>query len=500
MKSLLAVTRVQVVADGKALASELCQALSTVRVEHGLSEPAQCELTFVDCDGPLAIGMSLEVTIRDQTDALFVGEVTGIQHTYEPMRGRIVRVRAYDKLHRLRKRGRIRSHVRANVADVARELTADLGISVEGECGPLWTHLVQHRQSDLDFLGELSERCGLHFILRGGTLSLLTLAGAGDPIALSLGDNLLEAAIDCSSDGASRSIETIGWNPRRAELHQGSAVQARSGRSVDAAAEPSAFGLDGEQTMTDAVVEDDAQAEALAQSLLDRRTAAEVVLNGVCEGDARLAPGCLVEIDGTAIAHCGRYVVTSVVHTISAQRGFLSEIYSGPPAVRARPALPIAALGTVTRIDDPENLGRVRVALPGYAGLETDWIGVLSAGAGAGKGLVALPDHDDQVLVLFPNGDPAHGIAIGGLYGVTAPPDIGIDDGKVRRFSLQTPGGQRLRLDDGNHKIRIENDRGSFVELTPDRLTVHAENADLRLEAPGHTVSIRGAAVDFSKA
>ena len=39
-------------------------------------------------------------------------------------------------------------------------------------------------------------------------------------------------------------------------------------------------------------------------------------------------------------------------------------------------------------------------------------------------------------------------------------------------------------------------DDGSFVELTRDRVRVHA-NADLELEAPGKTVVIRGARVDF---
>ena len=58
---------------------------------------------------------------------------------------------------------------------------------------------------------------------------------------------------------------------------------------------------------------------------------------------------------------------------------------------------------------------------------------VLSVGAGSGKGLVACPDVDDQVLVLLLHGDPAQGIVLGGLYGRT-----------VRRTAAWWAAGQAL--------------------------------------------------------
>jgi len=126
-------------------------------------------------------------------------------------------------------------------------------------------------------------------------------------------------------------------------------------------------------------------------------------------------------------------------------------------------------------------------------------MGVLTAGAGSGKGLVMLPDIDDRVLVLFPRGDPAHGVILGGLYGDTAPPDeAGIAEGKVRRMSFMTPGGQYVRLDDARHGVLIRNDGGSYVELTPEAVVVHA-TTDLRLEAPGHAVVVRGQTIDFDQ-
>ncbi len=77
-------------------------------------------------------------------------------------------------------------------------------------------------------------------------------------------------------------------------------------------------------------------------------------------------------------------------------------------------------------------------------------------------------------------------------------PDAGVEGGAVKRYTLLTPGGQRIRLDDGGQAIRLENHQGSFVELAPGRLKVHAET-DLELEAPGKNVVIRGQRIDFQR-
>jgi uncharacterized protein involved in type VI secretion and phage assembly len=124
---------------------------------------------------------------------------------------------------------------------------------------------------------------------------------------------------------------------------------------------------------------------------------------------------------------------------------------------------------------------------------------VLSAGAGSGKGLIALPDVGDRVLVLLSHADPSQGLVLGGLYGTKGPPDAGVDGGAIRRYTFLTPGGQRIRLDDVHNTIRLENDKGSYVELAPGKVQLHAAT-DLEIAAPGHSIVIKGQAIDFEKA
>jgi phage baseplate assembly protein gpV len=123
---------------------------------------------------------------------------------------------------------------------------------------------------------------------------------------------------------------------------------------------------------------------------------------------------------------------------------------------------------------------------------------VLSAGAGSDKGLVALPDVGDRVLILFPRDAMGEGVVLGGLYGTTGTYDSGVEAGKVRRYTLRTPAGQRVILDDAHQRLRVEDQTGSYVELGPEKVQVHAA-VDLDIEAPGRSVVIRAQAIDFER-
>lgn len=496
--------RLEVLVDQAPLPRNDARTLGEVRVQQRLSLPTLCELAFFDPPGlaseagAIEPGSLLRVDVPEHDTALFVGQVTAVEYAYEPSRGRVVRVRGYDLLHRLRKRQPVRAHVQVTTADLARELVADLGVRVEGVAGSAWPRLIQDRQSDLALLQEVTERGSLYFTLRGDVLHLLTLEGTGDAQTLALGTALLEARIEVNGDGACRQVSVGGWDPLLASPHWGKAHAARVGRAIRTSLDPLRLGGTGERTLTGATTHDDRQAQDLAQAELDVRVHHDVFFWGVAEGDPRLRPGVPVAVEGVAGPLAGRYVLTQVDHTIDGVKGFVSEVSTALPEKPARERATFATLGVVTRVDDPDNQGRVRVSLPAFGEVETGWMGVLAPGAGTAKGLVALPDVDDAVLVLAVNGDPAQGIVLGGLYGAQGPPDAGVANGTVARYTFVTPGGQRIRLDDTDQTLRLENRDGSFVELGPQRVRIHARR-DLEIEAPGQRIVIRGRAIDFEQ-
>jgi phage baseplate assembly protein gpV/phage protein D len=507
MSQLHTVPQISIALNGAALSPNDLFTLVEVRVQQRLSLPALCELAFVNPtvafieSSSFASGSSLRVSLPGVEAPLFNGQVTAIEQIYEPSRGREVRVRGYDLLHQLRKRQPVRAHVQLTLVDLFRELVGEFGLAVEAEeSGPLWQRMIQFQQTDFDLLAELAGRCGLHFTLRENVLHVITLEGIGADLPLTLGETLLEARVEVNADRVCRSVLTAGWDPLRMEQHEGRAVTARVGRSVMAGVDPAEVGGTGERIITDETVQDDHQAEAVAQAELDSRVAQEVTLWGVAEGDPHLQPGARVKVHGIAPSLEGRYVLTAVDHIFDSIKGFISTISTAPLPPRPRARSAVAAPGVVTDVNDPEGYGRVRVELPTYNKVETDWLGVLTAGAGSGKGLLALPDVGDTVLVMFPQGEPAHGLILGGLYGVKTSSDWdwGIDSGSVRRYTFITPGGQRMQLDDAKQLIRLENSDGSYFELSPDKVSMHAQ-ADLHIEAPGHSIVIQGQKIDFER-
>jgi phage protein D/phage baseplate assembly protein gpV len=504
VKRVTSLPQVTLAVDSVLMSQQEGRGLSQVAVQQALSVPGQCELTFEDPPGPLEVparlspGASLMVTVRGHDLALFEGEVTAVEHAFNADGSREVRVRAYDLSHRLRKRQQVRGHVHVTPRGLAEELAADVGLSVEGPAdGPEWLLLIQHRQTDFEILVEVIERCGLFYSVRGSELTLLTLEGAGEALPLRLGESLLEARAEANADQACEEVAVAGWDVLETEAHEGSAETARVGRQVAAQVGSGVLAGGGKRSFPEQATADDRQADAIAEAELDVRRAGEVTFWGVAEGDPRFAPGARIDVSGVGDLFEGVYVLSAVRHLVDSEQGYVTELETRPPRLRPRPSGAVATEGVVTQVNDPDSRGRVKARLPAYFNVETGWMEVLSVGAGKGKGLVVLPDVDDTVLVLLAHEDPAQGVVLGGLYGSGGSPDAGgVSGGSVRRYALLTPGGQKVRLDDNHRSVRAENAQGSFVELAPEKVTVHS-TADLEISAPGRRVVIRGSAIDL---
>lgn len=492
--------------NGKQLDAARFRLLLEVRVQQKLSLPTVCELAFLvgpqsDFHRRMPIGASLVVraSTANVSGAMFSGEITSIEHVYNPDDGPQMRIRAFDQLHRLRKRHRISSYVQVTLAELAGQLMNDAGVkasvSLESAAAK-WQRIIQTGESNFDFLSDHCAACGLYFTLRGDELLLISLQGTGDPVPLTLGASLVEATFEINGNRSARQTRVSGWNPRRAEIHDGEATKPRSGRLVAAQAPPQKVGGRAECHLPGRIVEGRQQAQALAQAELDVRVASEVTLRGLATGNPLLRPGAPIQVNNAAADVSGVYILTEVNHLMTGEGGYVSEISTEPPAIRQPSNETLFALGRVSRVDDPERCGRVQIALSAYQDVETDWLQVVAAGAGKAKGINALPSVGDSVLVLVSRSNMAQGVVLGGLYGIQESPDDGVEGGRTRRFSVHTPGGHQLMLDDAKDVLRVQGSHGSFIEFAPGGVRLHA-GADLDIAAPGKSITIKGSKIDF---
>ncbi len=489
---------------GRSLDRLWYQALEGVQVRARLGLPTQCELQL---DGrqlgklsprDWAMGTPIRVSIsnRQGDSELFEGELAGVEQSYPPVGGRKVNLRAYDPLFRLHTRQSVRGLKQMTPAELARELVSDLGLSVEpGDSGAARRWIVQHRQTDMELLREHTETQGLFAVVRGKKLHLLTLEGSKPCIELEQGSSLLECRFDAVGSGAWAGVTGFGWDPATGSTVDSRVSRPRSGRKV-------AWSRSGRKesmrSLVDLGLEDARQVEQAAQAVLDRSACGEISLWGVADGDVRLQPGCAVRIRGVDASLEGQFVLTAVRHGFDRLRGFVTEISSYPPRPMPAPTATSIVPGSVTSVKDPEDLGRVRATLPTLAGFETDWMRVVSPGLGKNRGFVAVPDVGDQVAVALTHGDPARGLVLGGIFDGRGSLDSGVEGGRVRRFQIRA-GEQRLTLDEKRGAARIENKKGSYVELAPDGIKLHAAG-DLTLEAPGKSLCLKAKRIDMEKA
>ncbi len=74
-------------------------------------------------------------------------------------------------------------------------------------------------------------------------------------------------------------------------------------------------------------------------------------------------------------------------------------------------------VGIVTNNNDPDQMGRVRVKFPSLSDSEESaWARVASVSAGNARGLMMLPQPDEEVIVGFEHGDTRRPIVVGSLF------------------------------------------------------------------------------------
>jgi uncharacterized protein involved in type VI secretion and phage assembly len=146
---------------------------------------------------------------------------------------------------------------------------------------------------------------------------------------------------------------------------------------------------------------------------------------------------------------------------------------------------------------DPDGLARVlvRVSAPTDVVSGDLWARVATMMAGRNRGTWFIPDVGDEVLVAFERGDGKEAYVIGALWNAKSrppaesPADVKLirsrngitlrirDDRNNNALVLETPGGQRITLQDNPGSVRVEDANGNSVMLSASGMTVNTSAA-----------------------
>jgi uncharacterized protein involved in type VI secretion and phage assembly len=158
-------------------------------------------------------------------------------------------------------------------------------------------------------------------------------------------------------------------------------------------------------------------------------------------------------------------------------------------------------IGTVSSLEDDENLGRVTVKFPYFDREESDKARLATLMAGKGMGTYFVPEVGDEVLVAFEQGDPRRPYILGCVWSKPDPPPK--TDGKPKdnnwRF-IQSRCGHIFLLDDtaGKEKIALidkDNKRQVIIDSGNNKIQVLCDLGDVEIKAPTGSVTIEAKSI-----
>ena len=452
---------------------------------------------------------------------LMVGEVTSIEGDYEDSVMRTI-IRGFDKSHRLQRVCRTRTFVDMTDADIAKKIALDAKFSpkdVEVEDSrTTHTHMSQIAQTDWEFLTYRAREIGYEVGVSGGSFYFRKASSAGGgagggfsvpvPSPLGGGDttltfkkNLIAFYPRLSSSGQVTDVEIRVWDPETAAVVVGSApIKTATAKLKDDPAKlaqqfpatslplpqpPKIPGLPdfGLAPSSSARVVVDrplhrgsslqTAADEAAVGLAEQIGSTFAEAEGVAYGDASIQPGKAVTIDGVPEEFNGKWVVTNARHTFIPDEGGyrtrfvvsgrhdrslfgLASADSNDSARTINGLVP----AVVTNNNDPDTMGRVKVAFPWLApNYESDWARVVQYGMGKKWGGLFLPEVGDEVLVGFEFGDVRRPYVIGGMINGKTEHDLVADAIKATPPLTQvTKRGFVSRL--GNRLVFEDEDQG----------------------------------------
>ena len=427
-------------------------------------------------------------------------------------------------------------------AEILKKLIKDAGLEVStAATQPKHREIVQYYCTDWDFILSRADLNGLRAVVEGGKISLSKprLTGKAKHTFQWGGvDEIYELEMKADVSHQFGAWESVGWDVKKqtpTAAQKAQPMKLAQG-DLDAAKIAKAVGFDAYELSHPVPVHpQELQAWADARMTRDRLA----MLRGrVC------VPGRtgIELLDRMEVARIGKNfdgatLVTGVRHRLSRRR-WVTDVQFGLPrapfsaaedivdtqAAGVLPAVNGLQIGRVAALGkaDPEKEHRIQVVLPAVDATKKGvvWARLASPDAGKGRGFVFRPEENDEVLVGFLNDDPRHPVILGSLYGSQNTPPKPFakatkkndEKGLVTRAGttlsfldkdkpqvlIETAKGNRIVLDEDQEMLQLTDQHKNTVTLDKDGIVIKsAQGKDIKIDAGGGKVEIKGAKVDI---
>jgi phage protein D/phage baseplate assembly protein gpV len=515
---------------GQDVAKEFMDDLLEIVVDTSLYLPSMFTLEVLDQrlkwvdDALLDIGKPVEISLKTDEEAggvqgtLIKGEITALEPHFSATGRTTMLVRGYDKSHRLHRGKKTRTFLKMKDSAIASKIASEAGLTAQVDATTVtYDFVLQNNQTNIEFLLARAERIGYQVCAAEGKLYFKKgNFSLGEGPQLAYAEGLLSFQPCWTASGQADKVIVNSWDPKgkkaissekapNAGLNQGGMRQTGGAKAKSAFSSASAI-------ITDRPVFTAQEATALATGLSDDISREFVQAEGVCEGHPQVKAGWKMTIQKVGTRFSGKYFVTSATHIYNAdgyqttfsitgrQPNTLSHLLdSGNGHGPGRGLVQGVVTGLVTNLNDPDNLGRVKVKYgwlgksPDGAEIESDWVRIAAPMGGAERGFFYLPEVNDEVLIAFEHGDVHRPYIVGVLWSSTDKPPLpnnqATKDGKVNQRIIKSRSGHVIILDDTDGQeqivIRDKTEKNEIVINSKDNTLTVKVDKDITVEAKG---------------
>ncbi len=427
--------------DGTAVTAELAERLTELVLDDSVSLPDMLDLTFSDFNSgflessPFKIGakVKVELTAPGQPPSTFEGECVSIGARYHAGRFQAT-VRAFDISHRLNRGRMTKTYESMTASDIFTKIVLEHGITkgtVE-TTSVTFPYLTVANETPFAFLRRLAAEHGLEAVASGNKMHLRKPESTEEPITLTVGGTLRSLDVEISASDIVKHVVVTGWDPTQKKDVQGKATVSTKAATITLTPDgvSTKMGTTKKLVIGGRPIETQAHASAVAKATAEQMGSSFIDVRGTASGHTGLRAGGRIKLDGVGKDVKGTYVLSSTRHIWDQATGYVTEFTVSGQQDRSLGGLVQNAgggasarsfSGVVTAIvtdnKDPDNAGRVRVALPWLdAEHVSGWARVVVPGGGRNRGIVFLPEVNDEVLVAFHHGDPGRPMVMGGLH------------------------------------------------------------------------------------
>lgn len=509
---------VNIKANGASVRENVVDNLIELRAELSVGAASRLHMRFTLFEAwttAFAIGDMVEVEIDDgdgTTASVLKAEITGLAIEADVRSTELV-VTAYDKRHRLGNDLTVRVYLDSSYQDVILDVARRKGLRAvvdESLRQPIFKHIIE-ATTDLAFINDIARRTGMECVMEGEELRVHPRT-SGSTVTLKLGEALRSFDARYTATERPTGVTATGWDPASKRTVVGAGnnelTQSTNNVPITERPDPQPFGPRKADVWRGALTSV-AESEAVAKGIARRMTSNELSGHGEALGNPNLVPGSLVEITGIDDKWNGSYYVTTVEHVYGRNDTYVTRFTVGGLEATGlvdlvggsapRSAFDVmtggVTIGIVTATnDDAEKYGHVKVKLP-YLGtdgdgkeVETTWARLATIGAGNQRGVMFMPEINDEVLVAFEHGDIRRPYVIGSLWnGMDAPPlDISEPDTKNKRIIVSRTG-HKLTFFDGDDPAKsnvsiVLGDNTTKLHLGKDKVELISNNKSIEVK------------------